>query len=806
MTELEDLRAENESLRSRLAAAEQAVAALASGEVDALASEAGGTPLLLRRAQEELREREKVFQAVFDGALDAMVLVDDERRFLDANPAACALYGCSRADLVGRRGDEFTDACDDVAARRARLHRVGHIAERLTVVRRDGSRRDTDLRVTANILPGMHLATLRDMTEQRLAESRFQALIEASSDVVKLSGADGVITYISPSVLTVLGYRPDELVGRTMSELVHPDHLEMYQADQRARLERPGMRTAIRFRARHRNGEWRWLGARTTNLLEDPAVRAVLSNLRDITHENKAREAQAYLASIVEYSDQAIVGHDMKGLVTSWNRAAEKLFGYKADEILGKQVSLLMPPELRDEGTAFVERAREGTVIDQLDTLRRRKDGALVEVRVTLSPLRDAAGEVVGVVGMASDLRERKRAEDAVTRLREQLQHAQRVEAIGRLAGGIAHDFNNALSVVLTYATLVLQGLPEGEPARADILEIQRAGQRAARLTQQLLAFSRQQVLQPKVLDLNETLSGMRDMLQRLLGEDIELSLLAATGLGRVNVDPGQVEQIIMNLAVNARDAMPRGGKLTIETSNVELDAEYAAAHLGATPGRYVMLAVCDTGSGMDADTRSRIFEPFFTTKELGKGTGLGLSTVLGIVQQSGGSISVYSEVGVGTTFKVYLPRTDRDVDVTPSQLPPTADGGGGETILLVEDEQQVREVASLILRRGGYKVLLAENGEQGLAVAEEHGKGIDLLITDVVMPRMNGRQLVERLKPRWPDLKVLFMSGYTDDAIVHHGVLEEGVDFLQKPITPDALLKRVHEVLDRAPLSRRAG
>ena len=263
-----------------------------------------------------------------------------------------------------------------------------------------------------------------------------------------------------------------------------------------------------------------------------------------------------------------------------------------------------------------------------------------------------------------------------------------------------------------------------------------------------------------------------------------------------------------MNLAVNARDAMPHGGKLTIETSNFELDAEYAAAHLGATPGRYVMLAVCDTGSGMDADTQSRIFEPFFTTKELGKGTGLGLSTVLGIVQQSGGSISVYSEVGVGTTFKVYLPRTDRDVDVTPSQLPPTADGGGGggETILLVEDEQQVREVASLILRRGGYKVLLAENGEQGLAVAEEHGRGIDLLITDVVMPRMNGRQLVERLTPRWPDLKVLFMSGYTDDAIVHHGVLEEGVNFLQKPITPDALLRRVHEVLDRAPLSRRAG
>ena len=448
MTEIEELREENDALRSRLAAAEQAVAALASGEVDSLAAEAGGTPLLLRRAQEELREREKLFQAVFDGALDAMLLLDDDRRFIDGNQAACELHGCSRQELIGRRGDEFGVARDDHEARAARLRSARHISERFTVVRRDGSRRDTDLRVTAEILPGVHLAMLRDMTEQRLAESRFQALIEASSDVVKLSGADGVITYISPSVLAVLGYRPDELVGKTMSELVHPDDLEQYQADQRARLERPGMRTAIRFRVRHRDGNWRWVGARTTNLLEDPAVRAVLSNLRDVTHEIQAREAQAYLASIVEYSDQAIVGHDMKGCVTTWNRAAEKLFGYKADEILGKQVSLLMPPELRDEGTAFLERAREGTVIDELDTLRRRKDGALVEVRVTLSPLRDAAGEVVGVVGMASDLRERKRAEDVVTRLREQLQHTQRVEAIGRLAGGIAHDFNNALSVV----------------------------------------------------------------------------------------------------------------------------------------------------------------------------------------------------------------------------------------------------------------------------------------------------------------------------------------------------------------------
>jgi two-component system cell cycle sensor histidine kinase/response regulator CckA len=805
VTELEDLREENDRLRSRLAAAEQAVQALAGGEVDALADDAGGPPVLLRRAQAELRERERLFRAVFDGAMDAMLLVDDEGTYMDVNPAACELFGLRREDLVGRRAEEFAEHANGIAEGRARFHQSGRLAGRFALIRRDGLRRDTDFHSTANILPGVHLASLRDMTERRLAEARFTTLTEASSDVVELARADGIITYVSPSIFTVLGYRPDEMVGRTMAELIHPDDVESFGRDQRRLLTEPGMRTAIRFRARHRNGDWRWIAARRTNLLEDPAVRALLSNMSDVTLEVQAREVQAHLASIVEFSDQAIVGHDMGGHVTSWNRAAEKLYGYRAEEVLGKHISLLMPVDLREEGVAVIERVRAGTAVDQLDTIRQRKDGSLVEVRITLSPLRDAAGAVVGVVGMASDLRERKRAEEMVSRLREQLQQAQRVEAIGRLAGGVAHDFNNALSVVLTYSELVLQDLREGDPVRGDIVEIQRAGQRAARLTQQLLAFSRQQVLQPRVLDLNETLSGMRDMLQRLLGEDVELSLLTSNAIGRVNVDPGQVEQIIMNLAVNARDAMPDGGKLTIETSNFELDAEYAAAHLGATPGRYVLLAVCDTGTGMDADTQARIFDPFFTTKEQGKGTGLGLSTVLGIVQQSGGSISVYSEVGVGTTFKVYLPRTDRAVEQPPSQFPPRADLGGSETILLVEDEERVREVAGAVLRRRGYEVLPAEDGEQALAVAEQHAEAIDLLITDVVMPRMSGRQLVERLAERRPGLRVLFMSGYTDDAIVHHGVLEQGVEFLQKPLTPNALLKRVREVLDRTPASRRS-
>jgi signal transduction histidine kinase/ActR/RegA family two-component response regulator len=450
----------------------------------------------------------------------------------------------------------------------------------------------------------------------------------------------------------------------------------------------------------------------------------------------------------------------------------------------------------REDVPRLAEVVRSGDRVSPQIWKHRRKDGTLLDAEVSVTRF-SLGGRSVGMV-MARDVTERRALE-------AQLRQAQKMEAVGRLAGGIAHDFNNALSVILTYATLMLQDVPEAAPFRGDILEIQHAGQRAARLTQQLLAFSRQQVLQPRVLDLQETLSGMRDMLQRLLGEDVELSLRTSNAVGRVNVDPGQVEQIIMNLAVNARDAMPDGGKLTIETSNFEIDAEYAAARLGATPGPYVLVAVSDTGTGMDADTQARIFEPFFTTKELGKGTGLGLSTVLGIVQQSGGAVSVYSEVGVGTTFKVYLPRTDRAAEQAPSQLPPRAERGGGETILLVEDEEQVREVAGTILRRRGYEVLQAPDGAQALAVAEQHGGAIDLLITDVVMPHLNGRQLAERLAERRPGMPVLFMSGYTDDAIVHHGVLDAGVEFLQKPITPDALLRRVREVLDRTPESTRA-
>jgi len=392
---------------------------------------------------------------------------------------------------------------------------------------------------------------------------------------------------------------------------------------------------------------------------------------------------------------------------------------------------------------------------------------------------------------------ERKRAEEALRHSEEQLRQAQKMEAVGRLAGGIAHDFNNLLTVITSYGDLLLEDLAPDDSRRDDVEQIRKAAEGAAALTRQLLAFSRQQVLEPKVLDLKATVAGTEKLLQRLIGEDVQLATALAPDLGAVKADPVQLEQVIINLAVNARDAMPAGGRLTIEAANVEMDEVYVRSHAPARPGRYVMLVLSDTGIGMDEQTKARIFEPFFTTKESGKGTGLGLATVYGIVKQAGGFIWVYSEPGRGTSFKVYLPRVDEAAEPTFARPATTEPRRGAETVLVVEDAAAVRMVTRQVLERYGYTVLEAPNGETALRLAAKHHGPIQLLLTDVVMPGLSGRQLAEQLAQLRAEMKVLYVSGYADNAIVHHGILDSGVAYLQKPFTPETLARRVRDVLD---------
>ena len=480
--------------------------------------------------------------------------------------------------------------------------------------------------------------------------------------------------------------------------------------------------------------------------------------------------------------------YDVKTLAfLAVNDAAIDHYGYSANEFLSMTIMDIRPSDqvpLVQEAVRAL--SRDSTT--NVSVKHRKKDGRLIDVEVTSQALtfRGASARLV----LATDMTER-------CRLEEQLRQSQKMKAIGSLAGGIAHDFNNLLTAIIGYSQMLSRRFEHDDDARSDIEEIEKAGHRAASLTNQLLAFSRKQVLEPKIVCLNFVLDEIEKFFRRLLGEDIDLVTILRPELGVVKADPGQLQQVILNLVVNARDAMPTGGKLTIETSNVEIDDAYVRTHVDVTPGSYVMLAVSDNGCGMDSKTQDRIFEPFFTTKEQGKGTGLGLSTVYGIVKQSGGHIWVYSEPGHGTTFKIYLPRAEQAETAARVNGYSNARTRGTETVLLVEDEPLVRQLAVRVLQERGYTVLQAVNGEESLRLAEAYDDQIHLLLTDVVMPGISGSALAARIKEQRSITKVLFASGYTDDAIVHHGMLDPGVAFLQKPFTPDSLARKVREVLD---------
>jgi PAS domain S-box-containing protein len=639
--------------------------------------------------------------------------------------------------------------------------------------------------------------TARERAEAavRASEDKYRRIVEKSSDGVVTADASMHITFVNGRFAELIGYEPNELLGRTTLELLTEESRALVLTRLPARKQ--GFAERMELRLVHRHGSHVPVDVRISPMMSDAgAFEGVLAQFTDLSDRRAAIARQNALAAVVETSEDAIISRGTDGIVRTWNPAAERLFQYSADEVTGKHISLLNPPELRARLAEVRADVDRGANVDSLIVPAMRKDGSRFEMSVRVSRLLDADGQVQGASVVVRDISAQRNAETALRRAEEQLRQAQRLESVGRLAGGVAHDFNNLLTVILSYADMALAGPGLADGLRDDLDQIRGAGQRAAALTRQLLAFSRKQILQPRTLDLNETVTSVEKMLGRALGEDVELKVVTSSPLGKVFADPGQIEQVLMNLAVNARDAMPDGGALVIETSDVVLDERYTSEHFEVAPGPYVRVVVTDDGTGIDPAALPRIFEPFFTTKEQGKGTGLGLSTVFGIVKQSGGHVSVSSSLGVGTTFEVYLPRTDRVAVVEPV-APAPRDVRGTETVLLVEDDPGVRSAMLSILRSRGYVVLEARNGGEALLACRQHRESIDLLITDVVMPGMNGAKVAERVKEMRPGLKVLFVSGYTDDTVVHHGVLDPGVHLLAKPLTPDAVARKVREVLD---------
>jgi two-component system cell cycle sensor histidine kinase/response regulator CckA len=623
-------------------------------------------------------------------------------------------------------------------------------------------------------------------------EELFRLISENAADLIAVVDMSGNRIFNSLSYGRVLGYSPEELRSSSSFEQIHPEDRERVKtAAQEAR--RTGVGRPMEYRFRHKDGTWRVLESTASvirNSKGEPEKMVIFN--RDITERKRAVEAaersETSFRSVVGDAPYGIFQANLAGQLLMVNPALEKMLGY------GSQDELLMlnlandiyryPAEHKKMNDLFLRNQH----FKDMEVEWKRKDDTFITVRCSGWTVKHESSAYIEV--FAEDVTERRVLE-------RQLRMAQKMEAVGRLSGGIAHDFNNLLGVIIGYIQVMKRNLAPGQPSFEYAEEIEKAGQRAVSLTRQLLAFSRQQVLEPVILNLNTLVAEMEKMLPRLIGEDIDLNLILDPIIGQVKADPGQIEQVLMNLAVNARDAMTDGGKLTIQTANAELDSAFACEHPGSFPGRYVMLAVTDTGTGMDPETQAQIFEPFFTTKGRDKGTGLGLATVYGVVKQSNGYITVDSEKGKGASFKVYLPRIDQPVPIKSEIIQTPLTVGGSETILLVEDAEPLRMLAQLFLKEHGYHVLMAADGAEAQQVAAEFTGSIHLLLTDVVMPGINGRVLAERLAPNHPAMKVLYMSGYTDSFIAGHGVLDEGTHLLHKPITEEVLMRKVRELLD---------
>jgi two-component system cell cycle sensor histidine kinase/response regulator CckA len=632
--------------------------------------------------------------------------------------------------------------------------------------------------------------------ELRTSESRYRSLVEATVQGIVIH-VNGVIEFANRALADLVGVDdPKQLIGRLVWDFIASEDLAAIAGYARARMEGRDAPARYEFRLRRQDNRIRWVDCSVRVLPRDGEL-TVMVSLFDITdrkladeHLKASEERFRLLANNIK--EAFIIMEIPSGKALYLSPVWEEIWGRPVEDAYADSELWFDAIDAHDRASVrrHVEALNDGRESTNIFRVH-RPDGSTCCVRARLFPVRDEGNQVYRVVGLIEDI-------TAIRQTEEQLRQSQKMEAIGRLAGGIAHDFNNLLVAIGGYAEIIAEELGPSHHLRKDADEILSAARSAAGLTQQLLAFSRRQILQPQILDLNQVLRRVQQLLRRIIGEDVSLAMNLASTLDRVVTDPGQIEQVIMNLAVNARDAMPMGGRLIIETANVELDEAYVAQHRGAAAGKHVMIGVSDTGIGMDAATQKRLFEPFFTTKPVGRGTGLGLATVYGIVKQSNGSIWVYSESGKGSTFKIFLPAAASATD-QPSEAGSANPlrVNGTETVLVVEDQLEVRTLIEDALRRRGFTVLQAASGEEALAIAHAHYGPIHLVLTDVVLPGAGGRTVARDVVRIRPDVRVVYMSGYTDDAIVHHGVLEPGLAFIQKPFSGDAIARTVRAVLD---------
>jgi two-component system, cell cycle sensor histidine kinase and response regulator CckA len=751
-------------------------------------------------------------RALIDASPVGFVALDAEGRVRAWNPAARRMYGYADAEVIGREPPWIREARLPVFRSNLAelLAGAGELEGFHTDLRADG----TSIEVHANSAlvrdkdgePVGFIASMADITAERsaqealrLSEERQRALISSSPTGIVSLDLQGRVQSWNPAAERMFGWAEAEVVGRP-APWVPEESWTQFERMLEV-VAGGGALDGLEFERVRRDGSPIAIAVSAARIHDETgAVTGLIATVADVTERREGEEAlrrtQELHRAIVENSSDLIALLSLEGETLFISPSFEPVLGWTPGELTGTPFGTHVHPEDAEAARAVVADAFAGGAPAPHLARVRHRDGHWVHLEGVSRPVNDEHGRPAMVLALARDVTERLRADEERARLEEELRQAQKMEAVGRLAGGIAHDFNNLLTAIGGYGELALARLPEDSPARSNVEEMRRAGERAAALTRQLLAFSRRQVLQPKVIDLNAVVSEVRALLERILGEDVDLRTRLAGDLGSTRADPGQIEQVIMNLAVNARDAMPRGGSLTIETSNVEVDAELAARHLGAEPGPYVLVSVADTGCGMDRETLERAFEPFFTTKPVGQGTGLGLATVYGIVQQTGGHIWAYSEPGRGSTFKLYLPRVWEE-PAAAEETVPAPRVGGSETVLLVEDEEIVRSLVREMLEASGYCVLEAPHGAAAIALAEAHGDAIDVLLTDVVMPGVSGQELAAELGAIRPGLRVVFTSGYTEDAIANHGVLRPGTAFLEKPFTAAQLAQKLRSVLD---------